>query len=99
MHTYLIKAVVLFGFSLFVLGATGQEVTKPGIRNITTLPSESSAPGNCDSSTAGYLEIKGRTKLTEREIWRAVSDALKKGYVVTVYPQTERGTFVNYECP
>lgn len=45
MHTYLIRAVALFGLSLFVFGATGQEATKPGIRNITTLPSEAVAPG------------------------------------------------------
>jgi hypothetical protein len=77
-----------------------QEITKPTIGNITVVPSEPIAPGTCTSSSAGYLEESGgRTKLTDREIGQTISAALKGGYVVTVYPPTERGIFVFYECP
>jgi hypothetical protein len=98
MQNYTRHAMFLGGFGLIALAAVGQGIAKPTIGNITTLPSEPVQPGSCTSSTAGYLEKAGRTKLTDSEIGHAVSAALKDGYVVTLYPQTNQGLFVNYEC-
>lgn len=85
--------------TIAALSLSGQEPSKPAISRITTLPGEPIPPGDCVSSSAGYLEKTGRTKLTEREIGQAVSDAMKHGYVVTIYPPSKRGIFVNFECP
>jgi hypothetical protein len=83
----------------FVLGsvaASGQELAKPTISKITVLPSEPIiASGSCTASTAGYLEIKGRTKMTKAEIGKFVDSSLRDGYVITIYPETKRGIFVD----
>jgi hypothetical protein len=84
---------------LAAITVSGQEFEKPRIAKIITVPSEPVLPGNCDSSTAGYLEIEGRTTLTEVEIGRTISSYLKDGYILTVYPPTKSGTFINLECP
>jgi len=76
---------------------SGQE--KPTIAKITVLPSDPVVPsGTCKSSTAGYVEIRGKTRLTDVEIGKAVAGYLKDGYIVTVYPATKSGTFVNLDC-
>ena len=76
-----------------------QEVNRPQISNITVLPSESVVPtGSCTSSTAGYLEKDGKTELTKVEIGKFVDSSLRDGYVLTIYPKTKRGIFVNMEC-
>jgi hypothetical protein len=83
--------------ALIAGGLWGQD--KPTISKITVLPSEPVvASGNCKSSTAGYVEIKGRRILTEAEIGKAVAEYLKDGYIVTIYPATMHGTFVDLEC-
>jgi hypothetical protein len=81
------------------LTVVAQEPSKPVIATIKELPSEPILAGTCVSSTAGYLEKGGRTQLTEEEIGNAVFGALKEGYIVTLYPQSKRGVFVNFECP
>jgi len=88
--------IALFSFAI----PFSQQLEKPRISNITTLPSEPILAGNCKSSTAGYLEMPSRrTDLTDAEIGHSISKALKDGYIITVYPKTKRGIFVNYECP
>jgi hypothetical protein len=83
--------------ALIACGLPGQE--KPTITKIIMLPSDPVVPsGTCRSSTAGYVEIKRRTKLTDAEIGKAVAGYLKDGYIVTVYPATKNGTFVNLDC-
>ena len=86
---------------LFLTLISFQETDQPKMHvKITTIPSEPVAPGTCKFSTAGYLEMPdGRVNLTENEIGNAISEDLKQGYVVTVYPKTKRGIFVSDECP
>lgn len=95
------RNLICIGFLL--LGAVpllnSQETPRPQIDKITVLPSEPITPtGSCRSSTAGYLELKGKTKLSETEIGKFVDSSLRDGYVVTIYPATKRGIFVNMEC-
>jgi hypothetical protein len=95
-----IKCVMIAAvFGLFNSGVIGQEATTPKIGSITTLPSEPILTGTCSSSYAGYLEKAGRTILRDNEVGHVVSKAIKHGYIVTIYPHTKRGIFVNFECP
>jgi hypothetical protein len=96
-----IHDAVRCGLATFVaVGVMAQEPTKPSISSVAVLPSEPPAPsGNCAVSRAGYLEKDGKTDITQAEIWKMISAYLRDGYVVTIYPQTKRGTFVNLECP
>lgn len=72
---------------------------RPQIRSITVLPSEPVVPsGDCTSSTAGYLEINNKSKLTDKQIGSAISKYLRHGYIVTAYPATQRGIFVALQC-
>jgi len=77
-----------------------QETSKPQISKVTMLPSEPVIPsGDCKASTGGYLEMKdGRTKLNKTELGNFLDASLRAGYIVTIYPQTKRGIFVNMEC-
>ncbi len=78
---------------------TCQDSSKPSISKITILPSEPVMPtGTCKFSTSGYLEMNGKTKITKAEIGNFIDSSLHDGYVVTVYPGTKRGIFVNMEC-
>jgi hypothetical protein len=82
-----------------VLSLAAQDTAKLGISAIRELPSEPPIKtAICSSSTSGYLEKNG-TVLTEAEIGTTVSKALKEGYVVTLFPESKRGIFVNFECP
>jgi hypothetical protein len=92
-HLFLIAA-----FVLIVLVLSGQE-TKPQITTITMLPSEPPlVPAKCTASWSGYLEKNGRTKMAEAEIAKFVRSSLRDGYVLTIYPESKRGVFVNMEC-
>src|SRR5260370_13129197 len=68
------------------------------VRRVAILPSEETPPGSGNASTAGYLEIGDRTELTEAEIGQYIVTALRDGFVVTIYPATKRGVFVNANC-
>ncbi len=95
MRVTLILLVFLFSTS----SLNSQESNKPPIAKITVLPSEPVKPtGNCKASISGYLEMEGRTKMTKAEIGNWVDSSLRDGYVVTIYPETKRGIFVNMEC-
>jgi|ERR1017187_2196810 hypothetical protein len=85
--------------ALLAFSLLGQQPNKPTISKITAVPSEPIPKGTCTSSTAGYLEKAGRTNLTDAEIGKSVFGALRQGYIVTIYPPTKRGIFVNFECP
>jgi hypothetical protein len=87
-------AVLLLALAMF-----GQEFQKPRIASIKGIPSEPISPGTCTSSTFGYLELNGKTAgFTEAELGRMILPALRDGYVLTIYPPTKRGIFVNQEC-
>jgi hypothetical protein len=91
------RAKLLFLLFFCAVSVFAQEVERPTI-TVKNLPPEPIAP--CKSSPlSGYLQMPdGRTKLSEKEVGHAVLGALKIGYTVTVYPTTNRGVFVNYEC-
>jgi hypothetical protein len=75
-----------------------QQPSKPKI-TITGVPSEPIAAGTCTSSTFGYLDLNGkRSDFTEAEFGKMIMPALRQGYVLTIYPPTKSGTFVNQEC-
>jgi hypothetical protein len=81
---------------LSAISLDSQETLKPQaqIRKITVLPSEPIEPtGNCKTSTAGYLK-----KTSKAEIASFVEPSLQDGYIVTLYPRTKSGIFVNMEC-
>jgi hypothetical protein len=82
------------------LFAGGQQASKPQIGKIVGIPSDFGPSGNCTSSTQGYLTIpkNGRTKLTDAEIGKAIRSDIQNGYVVTTYPETANGIFVDMEC-
>jgi hypothetical protein len=93
------KLLCIACVALIAATLSGQEATKPAISKITVLPPEPiSASGSCTASTAGYLEIKGRTKMTKAEMGKFVDSSLRDGYVITIYPETKRGIFVDMEC-
>jgi hypothetical protein len=83
------------------LFAGAQQLSKPQIGSVVGIPSDFTPSGKCTSSTQGYLTIpkSGKTKLTEAELGGAVRSSLQNGYVITVYPETANGIFVNMECP
>src|SRR5580704_9001126 len=84
---------------LSVATLLGQDTNKPRIGNITVLPSDPiPTTGNCTTSRAGYLEKGGRTNMTKAEIGEFVDSSLRDGYILTIYPQTKSGIFVNMEC-
>ena len=73
---------------------------KPRVTSIIGVPSEPIATGKCTFSTSGYLEMEnGKTAdFTEAELGHMILPALRDGYVLTIYPPTKRGIFVNSEC-
>src|ERR1700682_5450636 len=84
---------------LLVVAMFGQEFHKPKIASIKGVPSEPISPGKCTFSTFGYLEDHGKTNdFTEAEFGHMILPALRDGYVLTIYPPTKRGIFVNQEC-
>jgi hypothetical protein len=85
-------------FALSALALSAQESNKPQISTITAVPADAplSVP-TCTASRAGYLETNGK-KMTEAEIARFVSSSLREGYILTVYPESKNGIFVNMEC-
>jgi hypothetical protein len=83
---------------ILALALFGQEPSKRGV-TITPIPPEPIAVGTCTSSTFGYLEWNGkRTGFTEAEFGHMLMPALRQGDVLTIYPPTKSGTFVNSEC-
>jgi hypothetical protein len=90
----------LFAILLCVLPLIAQEPNKPQIGNVIALPTEKPvAVGTCAASRSGYLEKDHRTKMKEAEIAKFVSSSLLDGYIVTIYPESKSGIFVNMECP
>lgn len=77
-----------------------QKSGKRRIPTVTTVNSELPLSlATCKISYSGYLEMDGGTKLTETEIGNFVNSNLREGYVLTIYPQSKSGIFVNMECP
>ncbi len=77
---------------------TAQE-SKPTIGRIAALPSEPPlSAATCTASRSGYLEKDGKTKITEAEMATFIAASLRDGYVLTIYPESKSGIFVNMEC-
>ena len=75
-----------------------QQPQKPSI-SVSGAPNEPVQPGTCTSSTFGYLELSGkRAGFTDEEFGKAIQSALRQGYVLTIYPPTKSGIFLNQEC-
>ena len=90
-------ASALLVLTLLVIHLSAQQQGKPNIR-VTILPSVPIPKGPCTTSYIGYMEKDGRTNLTNEEIGSIVSENLKLGYVVILYPKTSRGIFMDIEC-
>jgi hypothetical protein len=87
---------LISGLSAILLA---QQPSKPTGYTIEITPPEPIAVGACASSTFGYLELNGkRTDFTEAEFGRMILPALRQGYVLTIYPPTKSGIFVNQQC-
>lgn len=90
-----------FALLLTITGTTlfAQEPNRPKISNLTVLPSEVvPITGTCTASRSGYIEVKGRTKITATELGNFIRTNSHDGYILTIYPETKRGIFVNLEC-
>lgn len=69
------------------------------LTSITGIPGEPIAAGTCTTSTSGYLELGGETSgFNDAEFGKAILSALHQGYVITMYPPTKNGIFLNQEC-
>jgi hypothetical protein len=82
------------------ISALAQEPSKPRIADISAVPSDHpvNATGVCTASMSGYLLNKQGKKMTEPEAGKYLVSSLKDGYVITVYPETEGGIFVDMKC-
>jgi hypothetical protein len=85
-------------FALCTLTVFAQEVNKPQIGSIAGIPADAIPSGRCAASRAGYFETTGKDKMTEAKLAKFVSSSLRDGYVLTIYPETKNGIFVNMEC-
>jgi hypothetical protein len=87
----------LFWFVLFATALAAQE-SKPQISNIAAISGEGPLfPPTCTASRSGYLENQDK-KMTEAEIAKFITSSLRQGYVLTIYPDSKSGIFVNMEC-
>jgi hypothetical protein len=90
---------IFCAFLLCALTLPAQESNKPQIRKITALPGDTAlSPPTCTASRQGYLESSGK-KMTEAEMARFVTSSLREGYVLTIYPESKSGIFVDMGCP
>jgi hypothetical protein len=90
---------VLLTIALAVPAALAQEPSRPRIADISSMPSDSvKTTGSCKASTSGYLLNKHGKKMSESEIGKYLVSGLRDGYVITVYPETENGVFVDMKC-
>jgi hypothetical protein len=91
----LFVAAAVFGCAVLLFA---QEVGKPNL-TISGAPSEPLSIGTCEFSTFGYIEIGGRrADFDDAKFGKEIKAALLKGYVLTIYPPTKSGIFVNQEC-
>jgi len=99
LHKLLIVSLIAFA-AFQSQAAFAQELTKPQIGKIVALPAdEPLQAATCTASWSGYLEINGRIELTEAEIGKFVASSLRDGYVLTIYPESKNGVFVDMTCP
>jgi hypothetical protein len=80
-------------------GAIVAQPSGPHAESITALPAAALVVGTCRSASSGYLEVNGRTELSDVEMGQYVNAALRAGEVLTLYQTTTRGVFANSECP
>jgi len=82
-----------------VAAVSAQENLKPTIASISATPSDPAvATGNCNASTSGYLLDKQGKKMTNAELGKYLVSSLRDGYVITAYPETQNGVFVDMKC-
>lgn len=82
----------LFALALAFSFVSAQEISKPQISNIAGVPSDRSFTGTCTASTQGYVDIP------EAKMGKWLYSKLQEGYVITIYPKTHDGIFVDMEC-
>jgi len=89
---------ILLPLILCVAILAAQE-SKPNIGKITALSTDPPLiAAVCTASRSGYLEKDGKTKMPETELATFIASSLHDGYIVTVYPESKRGIFVEMEC-
>lgn len=89
-------AVTLCAFAVILFA---QQPGSSSKISITGVPSEPITPGTCTSSTFGYVELNGkRADFSDADFGSAIKSALRQGYVLTIYPPTKSGIFINQEC-
>ena len=100
MKAILLLTSAVFSVLLFADKTLSSKVPKetPSIKAVAVLPPEEISGGPCEASTSGYLGVGDRTELTEAEIGQYITTALRGGFVLTIYPPTKRGVFVNASC-
>jgi hypothetical protein len=87
---------------LLALGLLAQGPNKPNLTSVHIIPSEPPVErAQCTSSRSGYLQMigDGRAQLTDTEVGRHVLARLREGYIVTLYPPSKSGIFVDADCP
>lgn len=91
-------------FRLAVISAAvfcllAQDSDRPKISKLQGVPSEPVPPGTCKASTFGHLQLNGKTAdFTDAEFGKMILPALREGYILTIYPPTKSGIFINQEC-
>lgn len=92
------KISVALALLLCTVALSAQEPNKPQISTVTATSHDAPlfAP-NCTASRSGYLENNGK-KMTEAEMTRFVTSSLRDGYVLTLYPESKNGVFVEMNC-
>jgi hypothetical protein len=91
-----LKIILLCVVAVLTLAA--QESNKPHISNIVGIPADAVPSGNCTASWAGYFESTGKNKMTEAKLAKFVTSSLRDGYILTIYPETRNGIFVDMKC-
>jgi len=56
-------------------------------------------PKTCKGSSFGYVNVRGRFKLTPQELGEYIAAKTSDGEIVTAYPETADGFFVTEKCP
>ena len=94
------RPIFIASFLLISLCLPAQESAKPTLADIVGVSHDDPlAKPVCGSSTSGYVEKDGRTKLTEAELGRFIRSSLRDGYTLTLYPESKNGIFADMRCP
>jgi hypothetical protein len=86
-----------------VLSVVAQQPTTAILSDVTPVPPSDAASaalaGSCKFSTSGYLFLNGKDGgFSDSQVGEALMSSLRQGYVITIYPPTKRGIWLNQEC-